>query len=168
MYKDHLLLNLEREIYLLKRLAPMIEEKDLEFRQAEKLRSTYELMQYLSRVGAFMFRWMLVNDITPEVRKEAADYSATLTIQNFSERLDEQMALMKKYMDGLSEEDLMTKKVMLPWKEEMVLGAAIINAPVKWLATYRMELFRNLKLNGRPELSTAHAWNPAEPEVKTV
>ncbi|MFL5765539.1 MAG: hypothetical protein ACJ77K_16460 [Bacteroidia bacterium] len=165
MYKEHLLQNIEREYHLLKRLAMMIEEKDLDYRQAEKQRSTYELMQYLSRVGAFMFRWMLDNDITPEVRKEAADYSATLTVQNFPQRIDEQLSIIRKYMAGISEEELLTRKVILPWKEEMVLGSAIINAPIKWLAAYRMELFRNLKLSGNREISTRHAWDPVE-EVK--
>jgi hypothetical protein len=160
MYKKHLLLNIEREIILLKQLSPMIEEKDLDFRPAEKMRSTYELMQYLSNIGAVILRWFIDNDITPEVRKEIADHRSTLTIQNFPDRIDEQWTVIQSYINAISEEELMTREIELPWKEKMVLGAAIMNAPVKWLASYRMQLFMHLKMNGRPEIGTKDAWVP--------
>ncbi len=164
MNKEQLLSSIEREIILLKRLIPLIEEKDLNFRPAEKMRSTYELMQYLSGVGGFVFRWLIKNDVTPDDRKIIADYRATLTLENFSQRLDDDFELMKVYMNNLSEEDLHSMEVELPWKEKMFLGQAIINAPVKWLATYRMQLFMNLKMNGHSELATKDAWvfSPAE------
>jgi hypothetical protein len=44
----------------------------------------------------------------------------------------------------------------------MKLGAAIINAPIKWMASYRMQLFLNLKINGNVELGTKDAWIMAE------
>ena len=162
MYKEHLLLNIKREITLLKQLGANIKPDDLDFRPSEKVRSTYELMQYLSGIGSTMFRWFLVNDITPEVRKEIADYRATLTIENFSERLEEQWKEIENYMAGVTEEQLMQMQVELPWKEKMPLGAAIIAAPVKWLTAYRMELFLYLKMNGQHELVTKHAWVPEE------
>jgi len=160
MYKQHLIQNLEREIILLKQLIPLIEEKDLAFRPTEKQRSTYELMQYLSGIGYVMLRWFVDNDITPETKAEIAAYRATLTLQNFSERIDEQWQNIVKYMNKISEEDLLTKEIELPWKEKMTLGSAIINAPIKWLAVYRMELFMYLKMNGRPTISTKEAWIP--------
>ncbi len=162
MYKEHLLLNIKREITLLKQLADNIKPDDLDYRPSEKVRSTYELMQYLSGIGSTMFRWFLVNDITPEVRKEIADYRATLTITNFAERLDEQYSAIEKYLATITEEQLMTLEVELPWKEKMPLGAAIIAAPIKWLTAYRMELFLYLKMNGQHELVTKHAWVPEE------
>ena len=82
----------------------------------------------------------------------------TLTVQNFPERLNEQWEEIQNYMKSISEEDLYTKEVELPSKEKMVLGMAILNAPVKWLAAYRMELFVYLKMNGKTELSTKEAW----------
>jgi hypothetical protein len=167
MYKKHLIENIEREITLLKELSLHIEEKDLQFRPMEKVRSAHELMQYLSGVGSIMLRWMLKNDLTPEIRKEIGEYRSTLTIANFSERLDEDLRIMKMYMSEISDEELLTREVELPWKEKMVLGQAIINCPVKWLATYRMELFLYLKMNGHPELVTKDAWIPKEVQLQT-
>jgi hypothetical protein len=160
MYKQHLLQNLQREIILLKQLAPLIEDKDLNFRPTEKVRSTYELMQYVSGIGGVMLRWFIKNDITPEERKKIAAYRSTLTIENFSARIDEQWETIQMYMNQVTEEDLLTKEIELPWKEKMVLGAAIINAPIKWLASYRMELFMYLKINGHSDISTKEAWVP--------
>jgi hypothetical protein len=166
MYKQHLLKNIEREIILLKEIAPFIQEKDLEYRPVDKVRTTYELMQYLSTIGEVIFRWMIKNDITPEVRKEIADYRSSLTIGNFSERMELQWTNIQKYMNELTDEDLFTKEAELPWKEKMVLGQAIINCPIKWLAVYRMELFLYLKINGHSELGTKEAWIPKELQIQ--
>ena len=98
-YKQHLLQNLERELVLLKQLAPFIEEKDLDFRTNDKSRNTIELMRYLSGIGGVMMRWFVINDLTKEEREKIAAYRATLTIENFPARLDEQMVWIKEYMD---------------------------------------------------------------------
>jgi hypothetical protein len=158
MYKQHLLQNLQREIFLLKQLAPMIEERDLDFRPVEKMRSTLELMQYLTTIGASMLRLFVKNDLTPEEWVKIREYRKGVTRENFKERLDEQMQDILMYMDQVSEEDLNKKEVELPSKEKMILGTAIINAPIKWLAVYRMQLFMYLKMNGRQDISTKEAW----------
>ncbi len=162
MFKHHLLQNLQREIFLLKQLAKFIDEKDLSFRPNEKMRSTHELMQYLSGIGATMLRWFVKNDITQEEWVKIREYRKTLTLENFQQRLDEQMEQIKMYMEMISEEDLNSMEVELPSKEKMVLGTAIINAPIKWLAAYRMQLFVYLKMNGKLELSTREAWTVIE------
>lgn len=162
MYKHQLLQNLQREIFLLKQLAPLIEERDLDFRPAEKMRSTMELMQYLSGIGATMLRWFVINDLTPEEWVKIREYRKSLTLENFKDRLDEQMEDIVKYMNMINEEDLVKVEVTLPSKEKMVLGTAIINAPIKWLAAYRMQLFMYLKMNGRSEISTREAWTVIE------
>lgn len=160
MYKQHLLNSIEREIILLKRLSAIIEEKDLAFRPAEKVRSTHELMQYLSSLGSNMLRWFNDPAFTAEERTKIREHNKTVTVSDFAARLDAQWKLVQEQMQQVSEEDLLNKEVELPWKEKAPLGLAIISAPVKWLATYRMQLFMNLKLNGRPDLGTKEAWIP--------
>ena len=136
----------------------MIEERDLDFRPTEKMRSTLELMQYLSTIGASMLRLFVKNDLTPEEWTKIREYRKGVTRENFKERLDGQMQDILMYMDQVSEEDLNKKEVELPSKEKMILGTAIINAPIKWLAVYRMQLFMYLKMNGRNDISTKEAW----------
>jgi len=158
MYKQHLLQNIEREYKLLKQLIPLIEERDLNFKPTDKVRTTMEIMQYLSTIGSTMLRWFLINDLTPQEFVKIRAYRNTLTLQDFSERLDKQFEEIKAYFDTFTEEDLYNKEIELPWKEKMILGTAIINCPIKWLATYRMELFMYLKINKGLEISTKEAW----------
>jgi hypothetical protein len=162
MYKDHLLHSIEREIAQLKALIPHIEEKDLAFRPNEKVRSTYELMQYLSTIGSTMMHWYL-DGMTQEYRDKAKANRESLTLANFGTRLDEQLKTIKQSMERVKEEDLHNKMVELPYKETMPLGQAIIAGPIRWLAVYRMELFVYLKLIGKTELSTKEAWTLAVP-----
>jgi hypothetical protein len=158
MYKQHLLFAIEREIDLIKQLGTFIEEKDLAFRPHESVRSTLELMQYLSSIGAYAMRWVWKNDITDEVRQQVRDYRGTLTLANFSERMDEQMNEIRAYMKEISEEDLLHKDALLPTRETLPLGLAIMQTAIKWLTAYRMELFVYVKMNGKPQLSTREAW----------
>lgn len=158
MYKQHLLMNMEREVVLIKQLAPFIEEKDLSFKPVDGVRTTLELMQYLSTIGSYTMRWVVKNDITDEVRAQVREYRSSLTAANFSDRLDKQLEEIKTYMNEVSDEDLLNKEVTLPTREALPLGAAIINAPIKWLTAYRMELFVYLKMNGHSTLSTKEAW----------
>jgi hypothetical protein len=158
MYKQHLLMNLEREIFLLKQLAPIIEERDLNFRPAEKVRSTLELMQYLASIGSVILRWLIRNDIGKEDWIKIRDERLTVNRENFIRKLDVQLDEIRSYMNSITEQDLLTRIVELPNKEKMPLGAAIINAPIKWLAAYRMEVFVYLKMNGRHDISTREAW----------
>lgn len=136
----------------------MIEERDLDFRPAEKMRSTLELMQYLTTIGASMLRLFVKNDLTPDEWNRIREYRKGVTRENFKERLDAQMEEIVAYMHSITEEELNTKEVELPSKEKMILGTAIINAPVKWLAVYRMQLFMYLKMNGRHGIGTKEAW----------
>lgn len=149
---------MEREIALLKRLAAIIEEKDLNFSPGEKVRTTHELMQYLSGVGSTVLRWVVKNDLSPEDRAAIRAGNAHVSIADFPNRLDAQLDIIRGIMEELTEEDLITKEVEMPWKEKLPMGAGIMNTAVKFLTSYRMQLFWNLKLNGRPDLGTKEAW----------
>ena len=160
MYKEHLLQNIEREIVLLKRLANMIEEKDLDYRTGEKLRSTHELMVYLCYIGELAVYWTINQDMTPEQRKAMRESNMNVTAADFESRLDKQWHNIQELFKNITDEQLMTQQAEMPWKEKMPLGSAIINSCIKFLTSYRMQLFNHLKLNGRPEISTKEAWVP--------
>ncbi len=159
MYKEHLLENIRQEITLLKALATHVEESDLDFRPGEKVRTPRELMQYMSTIGAAMMRWLVKNDVTPEFWGQIRVEQQSLTLDNFAERMDAQLAQIEAYMAEVSEEDLLTRQVTLPNKVTQALGAAIMSSTLRWLATYRMQLFWTLKLNGKTHLSTREAWS---------
>lgn len=160
MYKKHLLQNIERELVLLKQLGALIQEKDLEFKTGDKVRTTHELMIYLSYIGELAMYWMLNKDMTPEQRKAMRENNMNVAIDDFASRIDKQWTNIQELLKNITDEQLFAQEAILPWKEVMPLGSAIINGPIKFLTTYRMQLFNNLKLNGRPEISTKEAWVP--------
>jgi hypothetical protein len=159
MYKQHLLRAIEREIYLAKQLAPFIDESKLDFRLSEKTRSLLETMQYLSTIGSVMMQFY-DSGMTKEDWANTAEKNKSVTLQNFAARMDEQQKIIQSYFEKISDDDLLNKEVELFWKEKMPLGLAIMQGPVKWLTTYRMELFKLVKLSGKPEISTKEAWTP--------
>ena len=159
MYKQHLLQSIDREILLAKQLVPFIDETKLDFRFGEKTRSTLEVMQYLSTVGEAMM-WYYSGTMTDDDWKVIGAKNKSVTLQNFAERMEEQQKNIHTYFEKISDEDLMNKEVMLFWEEKMPLGVALIQGPVKWLTSYRMELFKLLKLSGNPKMGTGEAWVP--------
>jgi hypothetical protein len=159
MYKQHLLQAIDREILLTKQLIPFMDETKLDFRFGEKTRSTLEVMQYLSTIGDAMMQYY-AGGMTREHWREVDKRGKAVTLQNFAERMDEQQKLIHSYFEKISDDDLMNKEVELFWKEKMPLGVAIMQGPVKFLTSYRMELFKLVKLSGRPEMSTGEAWVP--------
>ncbi len=159
MYKQHLIRCIGREIQLAKQLIPYIDETKLDYRMFEKTRSTLELMQYLSSIGSCMMQYY-AGGMTNEDWKTVDEKNKSVTLQNFGERMDGQQKTILGFFEKISDEDLLNVEVELFWKEKMPLGMAIMQGPVRWLATYRMELFKLLKVSGRPEMSTKQAWYP--------
>jgi hypothetical protein len=159
MYKHHLLQSIDREILLAKQLAPFIDETKLDFRFGEKTRSTIEVMRYLTTIGSSVMQYY-ASGMTDEHWKEINKESKTTTVQNFAERMDEQQKIIHSYFEKISDDDLLYKEVELFWDEKMPLGVAIMQGPLKWLTSYRMELFKLVKLSGGHEISTGVAWVP--------
>lgn len=159
MYKQHLLRCIDREIQLTKQLIPYIDETKLDYRVMEKTRSTLEVMQYLSSIGSCVMQYY-AGGMTNEDWKVVDEKNKTVTFQNFSERMNEQQKIIHAYFEKISDEDLLNVEVELFWKEKMPLGMGIMQGPLRWLATYRMELFKLIKVSGKPEMGTKQAWYP--------
>ena len=105
-----------------------------------------------------MLVWMTNADFSADDRKAIRENNMLVTIQDFPERLDKHLSAIHELMANIADDDLLNKEVEMTWKEKMALGAGILNAPIKLLTNYSMQLFLNLKLNGRPELGTKEAW----------
>ena len=159
MYKEHLQQAINREILLAKQLIPFMDESKLDFRLGEKTRSTLEVMQYLSTIGEAMMQYY-AGGMTKDDWKAIGDKGAQVTLQSFGERMDAQQEIVRQYFEKISDDDLLNKEVTLFWKEKMPLGLALMQGPVKWLTSYRMELFKLVKLSGAPHISTGEAWTP--------
>ncbi|HRH47204.1 MAG TPA: hypothetical protein PLP23_00555 [Panacibacter sp.] len=161
MYKEHLLNNIEKEMNVCRRLYTKIPPGQMDYKPGEGVRTTLELLQYLSIAGTLMpDYWLQENDTDFGAfygSKIAA--SKTITHEQFLNAMDEQLIIIKNLFGHLSEDDLLQKEVTYPWSgAKAPLGEAMIATSVKWLAAYKLQLFLYIKLCGNKQLATADAW----------
>ena len=127
-----------------------------EYRLTPKQRSTLELLQYLSFCGIGGMRCMA--EANWKLFGELAAASKTMTIEEFPERMRGQKAAIEAFFGSVTETELSTREVKLPGGGTQPLGLAIMNAPLKWLAAYKLQLFLHAKATSAPEIGTANAW----------
>lgn len=123
------------------------------------MRTTLELLQYLTWNAVSCVENFIETDI--EVRKKIygkfSDYGETMKWEEFPARMDEQMAKIIALLANVSDEELLTREVQLPWREQMLLREALIETAVKWMTGYKMQLFLYMRMNGI-EVDTGDCW----------
>ena len=167
MYKQFLLNSIIKEMKIVRRLATKIPTDKYDFRKKEGMRSTTELLQYLSSCGTGMLLYWNRTDNSDFRTFYGAlnEKSKSITPENFAAAMDAQIELVKKIFDNISENDLLTKEVELPGGEKAVLAEGIIETNIKWLTAYKMQLFLALKLTSEEKLTTGDLWRKTEIEM---
>ena len=146
---------LAHETHILKHLHGKLSSRDMEYQIGEEMRTTLELMRYLSFCAVAPTDALVHSDwskIGP-YREEAS----TMPAEEFPARLDSQLEKTRELVAGLSESDLQ-REAQLPWPATMLLGKSLVNLPQTFISTYRLQLFTHVKACGHPELSTHNAW----------
>lgn len=158
--KSQFLNLIDKETHVLKHLHGKLDDGDLDYRPAEGSRSTLELLQYLSHC-AISPAHAIVHDDWSSIgaRQEEA---AQMTTDQFPARLDRQIAALRELLEGVSDEDLASRQVTLPWGEQMALGESLVNTTLKFFTAYRMQLFIYAKARGH-ELTTHNCWLGVDP-----
>jgi len=156
--RQHLLDSALAEIERIRFLATKIPQDQLEYRPSEGQRSTLELLQYLSLCGDSLFASLVVSEEErPALREKQMAEAKAVTIENFDRAMENQGTRLAEALASVTDERL-SEMVTLPWGEACTLGEAFLNAAIKFLTAYRMQLFLYLKGMGVPELSTLQAW----------
>ncbi len=161
MYKQHLLNSIEKEIQICRRLYTKIPADQMNFRPKEGVRSTLELLQYLSIAGTLMPTYWLKESETDFTAFYVANTTASKSMpaEQFLTVMDEQLVKLKDLFNQITEVDLMQKEITYPWTGgKAALGEGIISTSIKWLAAYKLQLFLFIKLSGDQPLATADAW----------
>ena len=133
-----------------------LEAGSMDYRFTAKQRSTLELLQYLSFCGIAGMRCMA--EANWKLFGELAAAAKTMTAGEFPARMHGQKEAIEAFLVSASEAELSTREVKLPGGAVQPLGLAIINAPLKWLAAYKLQLFLHAKATSAPEIGTANAW----------
>ena len=164
-HKETLFNVIEKEVGVIKTLSAKITKEILSYSPMEGMRTTLEVMQYLTWCGASTITFFLLDD--PSKAKENymkfMEEAKSVTPENFKERMDTQLTIIKGCFEKISDEDLISKEVELPWKEPMMLGQAIMETTVKWLTGYKMQLYLYMKQN-EIKLDTGDCWIYTEEE----
>ena len=166
-YKESLINCMEQEINVAKTLYTKLPKDSLDFSPGEKMRTTLEVLRYLTWCASSTVNFYMIQETDPEkANSNYADYynrAKDMKPGEFPQKMDEQFAEIKTLLAPLSDEDLLNKKVTLPWNIEKPLGEALMETALKWLTAYKMQLFLYAKM-GNPELNTIDCWIYTEPQ----
>jgi hypothetical protein len=166
MLKSFLLNSILKELMIIRRLATKIPAQSFDYKPKEGIRSTLELLQYLSWCGTGTIQYWYRNDDS-DFKTYFIGISAKAketTAENFDEVIQYQIKLVDQLFENISENDLFTKEVDYPWGEKALLGQAIIETNIKWLTAYKLQLFSYIKYNSEEKLVTPDAWRKTEIE----
>ena len=160
MNKDLLLKSLVKEMNICRRLYTRVPPDQFDFRPKEGMRSTLELLQYLSWCGSGMILFWSQKEETdfrvffaPLIAK-----SKEMAAADFMEIMDKQIETGSSLISRITDEDLNKREVILPSGEKTFLGHGIIDTSVKWTTAYKLQLYLYLKLSTDQKLGTPDAW----------
>ena len=133
MFKQFLLNSIIHEMKVIRRLATKIQNNQGDYRPKENIRSITELLQYLSACGTNTIRYWYRTDTSVDFRtfiSESTGNAKNITPKNFVAAMDQQIELITKLFDKITEEDLLNKEVDYPWGEKAKLGEfdVVLNA----------------------------------------
>lgn len=153
---DQLAASMLRECDIIVHLFGKLPEGALDYRPTEGQRSTLELLRYLAMCGIGGIEWFATGEL--EAFRAHERRVADLPGSEFPAEMERQKAAIRRFFDTTPSETLATQPATLPDGSQMPLGAALMNAPLKWLAAYRMQLFLYAKAAGAADIGTANAW----------
>jgi hypothetical protein len=160
MYKQYLSNAIVKELRICKRLFTKMPRDEMDFKPKEGMRSTWELLQYLTVIGAAMPRyWFEEEDVDfSTFLGETINTSKKVLPEEFLAAMDAQIEVVNKLFDRLPEEDLNSREIAYPWGGTALLGEALVQTSVKWITAYKMQFFLYLKMSTDQPLGTPDAW----------
>lgn len=162
--KQQFLDDVANEVRICKHLFTKLPPGSLDFRLGETMRTTLELLRYLSHCASTHVYNAIHNDwANVHLRNEAA---AQMTAEEFPQRMDAQLEEIRRELAGISEEEIRTRIIQLPWGGETTFGSVLVQIAAKFLAAYRLQLFLHAKAAGASELNTYNCWMGVDPPVK--
>lgn len=159
-HKEQIITAIEKEIKVCQRLFTKLPEGALEFRPQEGMRDTLELLRTITGWGVSTVETYVCTD--PEEKKKIYNkYFGDLESikpEDFHAKMDAQIEAIKTLLSSVTDEDLLTKDVTVPWGEDMKLGQALLETSLKWMTGYKMQLFLYAKMAGAKHLHTGDCW----------
>jgi len=161
MNRQQILDSVQEEHQILKHLFAKIKPEHLAYAPGEKMRTTEELLRYITYCAVATTNWydvILSGRNKENAFQQYVDRAAKMDIQEFPAALDRQHKEMEEILSKYTDEDLMHKKVNRIAGNEYPFNEAIVTSCLKYLTAYRMQLFLYVKQAGQPDLNTYNCW----------
>jgi hypothetical protein len=154
--KDQLAAAMLRDCDICIHLHSKFSAEGFEYRPGPGQRSTLELLRYLAVCGNAAMRCMAAGDW--KLWGEFAAASKEMAAADFPALMTQQKADIEAFFAGVTEAQLETQEAPLPGGRGIsTLGLAILLGPLKWLASYKLQLFLYAKACGA-DIATSNAW----------
>lgn len=166
---QQILAAIAEEIKIIKHLYAKMTPEQLAFSPHEKMRTTEELLRYLSYVGISVAEWHRVQIQGEDAKglfQKHVEASKAMDIKTFPDVMDEQYKQVAAILNTYSADDLQNKTVKTFTGADITLGEATVKTVLTYLSAYRMQLFLYLKQSGQPELNTYNCWLGIDPPPK--
>lgn len=169
-WKTLLKMEIDYGFMLTEKLFDMVEDDKLDWKpmQENNWMTMGQLLQHLSFSCGAGFKGFVTGDwgIPVEVMENmkpdemlppAEKMESAASVAEAKKLLEEDKQLAYKILEGVSEEDLNTKKAPAPWdKLDYILGHRCLQM-TQHLNSHRHQLYYYLKLMGKP-VNTSHLW----------
>ena len=154
--KQQLLESMLFEMDVARFLGRKVPADRLDWRPTEGQRSLLELLQYLTIAGIRVARVCIEKD--DALFQQYEERAGSVRLEDFDEAMAKQADEMRALVNGFSDDAFENETTNLPWGPEVTIAAFFLNASLKFLTAYRMQLFLYLKSMGLSELGTWQAW----------
>jgi hypothetical protein len=159
--KESLLKSYIHDLSISQHLATKFEPENADWRPRENMRSTLELMQYITYIGQAMARHFVNPPVDHEAARnayrEASKASGVnVTFANFSEAIEQEKDEIRAAFATITDADL-NRMTYHPFSgDETTLFEALLTVS-KYLAAYRQQLFLYAKMLGA-NVNTRNNW----------
>ena len=131
-------------------------EGESEYRPSPVQRNTLELLRYLAHCGISGARVVLEGSFEPF--HDGVRRTASMPAVDFPAAMERQKRDLAEFFARLTHEQFSSQEAKLPTGETVKLGRALLDAPLRWMIGYRMQLFLYAKASGNHAIGTANCW----------
>lgn len=158
--KEQLLASMLREIDICAHLYGKLTPEAMSYQPSPAQRTTIELLRYLAVIGIAACHCLKVGDW-----KAFGAYSERvreMPLEGFPAAMEQQKREIEEFFNSTTEETLETQEAKLPTGVVLPLGPALMEAPLKWLTAYKLQLFLYAKATGASDIGTTNAWRGSD------
>ncbi len=158
-HKQQILNALEKETAICKRLYTIIPKEMYSYAPQPGMRTTFKLLQYLSWNALSCVENFMETDPDKQkgIYRRNEEYGESMKAEEFPARMNEEISKINSLLQDVSDDELLSREVISPWREPKLLGEALIETSVKWLTGYKMQLYLYMKMNGM-DIDTGDCW----------